>query len=229
MTTEDRRIVAGLAAQERLRTAVLSGDARRIGWKAGLGTAAAMERQGTSAPVSGFLTDQTLEPDGATISIDGWADAALEPEIAVRLGADLAPGASREEALAAIAEAGPAIELVDLDPSLDLEAILAGNVFHRHVLLGELRPLAGADLAAARLELRIDGQEPRLGLDPSEPLGDLADVVRALADQLPATGDVMLAGDVIITGSAVPALPLRGGERITVTLADGPSVSVAIA
>lgn len=229
MNSEDRRIVAGLEAQARLRATVLAGGARHLGWKAGLGAPAALEKHGIGASIVGFLTDATLADDGAAIAIGGWGKAALEPEVAVRLGADLAPGASRDATLAAIADVGPAIELVDLDPTAELEAILAGNVFHRQVLLGQLRPLASGELSAARLEVRVEGQPTLLDVDPSDALGDLADVVRALADQLPAAGERMRAGDVVITGSAVPAIALAGGERVAVTLAGAGSVAVAIA
>ena len=227
MSADDPRITAGLAAQAEAREALLSGGARRLGWKAGFDTAAALEKLGTRAPLVGHLTDHTLVT-GGHVAIDGWAHPTLEPELALRVGADVAPGAGHEEVLAAIDAIGPAIELIDLGSADDVEAILAGDIFHRAVLLGELGPLPAGGLGAARLEVRVDGRPAVRDVDPAELLGDLADLVRALADQLPLAADRMRAGDVIITGSAVPALALTGRERVEVTVAGAASVAVAI-
>jgi 2-keto-4-pentenoate hydratase len=231
MHIEDQRIVNGLAAQASERRRLLDAGTRRLGWKAGFGTAAAMNGLGTQAPLVGFLTEQTLRPDGATCEIGGWDKPILEPEVAVRLGRDLAPGASREEAAAAIDAVAPAIELVDLHgPTDDVEAILAANIFHRHVLLGAFRPVSDdVRLDAVRLDV-LEGDAIRAeGVDATELLGDLADVVRHLADQIPATGDRLQAGDVVITGSAVPAIPVSPGDRITVRAAGLGQVEVRLA
>ena len=87
--TEDPRIVAGMAAQGRLRESRLAAGERRVGWKAGLGTAQAMEKASIAAPLTGFLTNASLasgmtRTDG--LSIDDWRNAKLEPEVAVRIG-----------------------------------------------------------------------------------------------------------------------------------------------
>jgi 2-keto-4-pentenoate hydratase len=219
MNVDDPRVIAGLAAQARERQAALAGGARRLGWKAGLGTTAAMAKVGTDAPLVGFLTDATLVPAGQAVAIDGWGAPTLEPEVAVRLGVDVPAGAGRDDVLAAIDAVGPAIELIDLGPPDDVEAVLGGNIFHRNVLLGPLEPWPGApSLQDVRLDVRIAGQTPITDIDPRTALGDLADVVRALADQLPLAGDSLRAGDVVITGSAIPAVALGGGEDIEVSL-----------
>jgi 2-keto-4-pentenoate hydratase len=224
------KVVAGLERQSAQRRRLLDEGARRLGWKAGFGTSAAMAGLGTQAPLLGFLTDHSLRPDGAACAIGDWAKPVLEPEVAVRLGADLAPGASREEAAAAIDAVATAIELVDLDgPADDVEAILAGNIFHRHVVLGAFAPLsAELRLDAVRLEV-VAGTETRAqDVDPRELLGDLADVVRHLASQAPGAGEQLRAGDVVITGSAIPALPVAPGDRVEVRAAGLAAVSVQL-
>ena len=227
MTEIDPRIAAGLAAQGAARDELLADGARRVGWKAGFGTGAAMAKLSIDAPLVGFLTDRTLVVDGS-VAIDGWLKPTLEPELAIRVGADVAPGATRDDVLAAIDGLGPAIELISLGAADDVEQILAGNIFHRAVLLGEIGPVPDAGVAAARLAVHVDGEPVALDVDPAAVVGDLADVVRALAEQLPLAGDRMRAGDVVITGSAIPALALTGGERVEVVLAGAASVAVAI-
>jgi 2-keto-4-pentenoate hydratase len=226
----DTRILAGLERQAAERRALLDAGARRLGWKAGFGTAAAMAGLGIDAPLSGFMTDRTLVPDGGSMSVAGWGKAVLEPEIAVRLGTDLGPGASREQAAAALDALAPAIELADLSGPLDdVEAILAANIFHRGVVLGTFMPLGdGVGLDGLRVDVAGADGPIAEDVDPTALLGDLADVVRHLADALSGADDGMRAGDVVITGSVVPGIAVSGGERVQVTAAGLGSVSVAL-
>jgi 2-keto-4-pentenoate hydratase len=226
---DDPRISGGLAAQADARRTLLETGARRLGWKAGLGTSAVMERLGTRAPVFGFLTDATVVPNGGDIDVSAWANPTLEAEVALRLGRDLPAGASHEEAVAAVDAVAPALELVDLGALDDLEAVLAGNIFHRAVVLGTFAPTpGGAGLEAVRLEVEPGDGTRTANVDPTALLGHLADVVRALADQLPGAGDAMRAGDVVITGAAVPASALVAGTEPRVALAGGHSVTVRV-
>ncbi len=230
--TQDPRIVAGMAAQGRLRESRLAAGERRVGWKAGLGTAQAMQAASIGAPLTGFLTNASLasgmtRTDG--LSIDSWRNAKLEPEVAVRIGADLPAGADRQTAEAAISGAAPAIEIVDLGDPSDIEQVLAENLFHRAFLFDEFVDVSGADLATTRLSVTQDGSEPQTGIDPATALGDLVEVVRAVADQAALSGDALRAGDVVMTGSVLPPFAISGGERFEVTLQAGGSVALKIA
>jgi 2-keto-4-pentenoate hydratase len=209
----------------------LDGGATRLGWKAGMGTAAAMAKLGTDAPLFGHLTDAGLLPTGATARLDGWGQPTLEPEIALRMGRDLPPGADRAAVVDAIDAAAPAIELVDLAGAgtSTIAEILAGNIFHRHVLLGDFAPVAGeAQLAAIRMDVHRGGGDVQEGIDPALVLGDLATIVGHLADALAAAGQALRAGDVVITGSAIAAIPVRPGDTVEVA-ALGSRVAVGLA
>jgi 2-keto-4-pentenoate hydratase len=230
--TEDPRIVAGMAAQGRLRESRLAAGERRVGWKAGLGTAAMMRSASIGAPLTGFLTNASLASGMVTtdgLSIDAWRNPKLEPEFAVRVGADVPAGADRTAVEVAISAVAPAIEIIDLGDPGDIEQVLAENNFHRAFLFGPFTDVAGADLAAVRLSVVQDGQESHTGIDPATALDDLVEVVRAVADQIPLAGDKLQAGDVIMTGSVVPPIALAGGERFEVTLDDAGSVALQIA
>ena len=230
--TEDPRIVAGMAAQGKLRESRLAAGERRVGWKAGLGTAQAMRAASIDAPLTGFLTNASLASGMTTtdgLSIDDWRNARFEPEVAVRVGADVPAGSDRATVQAAIAAAAPALEIVDIGDASDIEQVLADNVFHRAFLLGPFSEAAAADLGAVRLRLDRDGHDPQSEIDPAAALGDLLDVVRALADQIPLSGDELRAGDVIMTGSAVAAVAISGGERFEVSLPGAGSIALAIA
>jgi 2-keto-4-pentenoate hydratase len=209
---DDPRVARGMERQLQERRRRLDAGERALGWKVAFGAPQAMANLGIEAPLVGFLTDRAEVADGATYSIAGWTKGALEPEIAVHMGSDLAAGADRDAAAAAIAGLGPAIELADLDlPLDDLEPVVAGNIFQRGVVLGPADPgRAGADAAGLRAEIDRDGAPLAQTEAPLEMVGDLLDVVRHVADFLGAFGERLGAGEVIITGSVVPLVWLEG-------------------
>jgi 2-keto-4-pentenoate hydratase len=225
----DERIERGTRAMLERRRAALADGACPVGWKLGFGTPAAFEQLGTERPLVGFLTDRTQLSDGATVAIGDWMKPTLEPEIAVHLARDLGGGASDEDAQAAIGGLSAAIELVDIHPPpSDPESILAGNIFHRHFILG---PVDHARTTAEGVTGRLvrDGEELAQTDDPEAMTGRLAAVVRMAADDLAAGGETLRAGDVIITGSVVPALAVEPGQHVTADLGPLGTVSVALA
>jgi 2-keto-4-pentenoate hydratase len=214
----------GLKAQETGSRKLLDTGAKRLGWKAGFGTAAAIEKLGTDGPLVGFLTDSTLAPSGTTIDVAGWEKPILETEVALRLDANVEAGQDREQTRAAIGAVGAAIELVDLGQAGgDPGAILAANVFHRKVLLGDWVELAqGEPLEDVRIDVLAGGEPHELAADPAAILGGLIDVVASLADVLSYSAEGLRAGDVII-----PFEP-SGGESIEVRVGAS-SVAASIA
>jgi 2-keto-4-pentenoate hydratase len=212
----DERIDRGMRALLELRARRLAAGERPIGWKLGFGAPAALERLGTSAPLVGFLTDRSLVEPGATVSVAGWGMPMLEPELAIHVGDDLGIGAL-----------GPAIELADLDAAVaDPEAILAGNIFHRAVVLG-----AGRHASVAELSPRIErnGDEVAAPADPQELTGELGALLRHLRELLPRYGEELRPGDVVIAGSIVPPLQIVPGDRIYYAVSPADSLELAIA
>ncbi len=171
-----------MLAQLTQRAQRLQDGEASLGWKLGMGVPAAMKKLGTDAPLVGYLLAGARVDDGGTVSLDGWGNAKLEPEIAVHMGADLAPGASREDAEAAIAGLGVAIELVDLDPDADdPEAILAADIFQRHVLLGPL--VEGATAGGVSARVLQNGDEAAATADATEATGDPVDLALPRRDR----------------------------------------------
>lgn len=222
----DPRVERGLLAQLTERRRRIDGGERPLGWKLGMGVPAAMQKLGTTAPLVGYLLESARLEPGATCDVAGWANPRLEPEVAVHMGADLADGASREEAERAIAGLGTAIELVDPDSdAADPEPILAGNIFQRHVLLGPLRAGAGASGLSARVTR--NGEEVATAGDATEATGDLVDLVAHVASTLEPAGERLRAGEVVICGSIVPALAVAPGDEIEVTVEPLGSIRVS--
>ena len=216
-----------LAQLTERRRRIEDGEAS-LGWKLGMGVPAAMAKLGTDAPLVGYLLAPARVEDGGTVPLDGWGTAKLEPEIAVHMGADLAPGASREEAEAAIAGLGVAIELVDLDPGAeDPEAILAADIFQRHVLLGPV--VEGASATGVSARALKNGDEAASTADATEATGDPVDLVRHVATVVGEAGETLRAGEVVICGSVVPALDVAPGDTVEVQLDPLGSLSVTFA
>jgi 2-keto-4-pentenoate hydratase len=213
----DPRVRRGMETQLAERRRRLDAGERPLGWKVGFGTEEAMARFGTDAPLVGYMTDRSLLAPGASVSLERWANPVLEPEVAVRVGADLPGGRGGGEAKLAIGAVAPAFELVDVNPPPeDVEAILAGNIFHRSVVLGptvtmrELDELSGLVTLADGSTLAVE--------DPQAATGELVDIVRHVADLLDEMGETLRAGETIICGSIVPPIQVAPGEEVSYRL-----------
>jgi 2-keto-4-pentenoate hydratase len=205
-----------MEAQLAERARRLSAGEEHLGWKVGFGTPPVMEKLGTSAALVGYLVRSAVVESGATVPLAGWAKPVLEPEIAVHLRDDVA-GTDRDAVRAAVAGLGAAIELADLDPPPeDVEAMLAGDLYQRAVLLGPVREVD--DAAGVRAVVTRNGEPEGETDDPTAATGDPLDVVAHVAATLGAVGERLTAGSVVITGSVIPALDVAPGDEVTVAL-----------
>jgi 2-keto-4-pentenoate hydratase len=190
--------VQGIERMLELRRDQLHAGAKPLGWKVGFGAPGGMKLLGTSAPLVGFLTESTLIAPGAEISIDGWANPMLEPEIALYL-----------DAAGRVVDLGLAIELADLDPPPDdAESILGRNIYHRGVVLGSERAqsISGTTARLYRNDELVASSD-----DVEELTGEHGMLARLVADTV---GDNLRAGDVLIAGSITAPLPVVAGDRI---------------
>jgi len=211
---DDPRIVRGMTTQLKLRRQRLDGGDRPLGWKVGFGAPALLKQFNISGPLVGFLTQNARIGPGGTVSLAGWTKPVAEPEVAVHIGRDLAAGADRNTAAAAIAGISPAIELADLhEPPEDPERILGHDIYQRHVVIAGTSP-ARAGAAADGLTCRIirRGGEFARTTDPQANTGGWVDIVRHVADVLAAFGERLRAGEIIMTGSVVPPLAIEPDE-----------------
>jgi 2-keto-4-pentenoate hydratase len=213
---DDARVRRGMERQLELRRSALRDGARPLGWKLGLGTPAAMEKLGTVAPLVGFLTDRSVLDPGAECAVGGWGKPIAEPEVAIHVAADVPAGADRATAAAAIGALGPALELVDIGDASDVEEILAGDIFHRRVVLGPADAHVGDGLRGV---IRLGTADPRTIDDPFELTGDPPKVVAHVATHLAAFGETLRKGDLIIAGSIVPPLSVAPGDSLRYRLA----------
>lgn len=208
------------------RSEVLATGARPIGWKLGFGAPTWLDRFGLTGPLVGFLTDATRYPSGATVSCEKWSNPVAEPEIAVHIGEVVDPNHA-EEAIAAL---GPAIELADVHSPLEnIEEMLAGNIFHRALMLGEADPTrAGGLVTGLRARVRCDGAEVANTTDLEVLTGGLAAILGHAAALLASAGEAIRPGEVVIMGSVIPPLPVKPGQQVSFELTPISAVSVSV-
>ena len=220
-TQYDSRVLRGMEKLLAVRQKRLDAGEESIGWKVGFGAPASLKNLGLEMPLVGFLTDSVLQRSDSTISVANWTKPAAEPEVAVYLKEDLPTVIDRRAAQAAIGTLGPAIEIADVSfPPQDIEAILAGNIYNRHVILGESDSLrAGCNLDGLVGRVYRDEQEITTVTDLQALTGNFIDIVRHVANLLILMGEMLRAGDVIITGSIVPPLWIDSSEKVRYELA----------
>ncbi|AMN44809.1 fumarylacetoacetate hydrolase family protein [Rhodoplanes sp. Z2-YC6860] len=220
-TLDDPRIAAGMRAQMDLRKHRFNEGARQVGWKVGFGAPAAMQKLKLTAPVVGFILDRAMLPSGGTVSLSSWQKPAAEAEIAAYIGHDLPATANRDDVRRAVVAIGPAIELADVDSSPDdVEGVLAGNIFQRHVILGQRDIMRqGARLQGLKGRLTRSGENVPVPADLQTNTGDILNVVRHVADVAAAVGDGLRAGQFVICGSlTAPMLLERSDTRVDFAL-----------
>jgi 2-keto-4-pentenoate hydratase len=173
------------------------------GYKLGY-TSAAMRRQmNIDQPNYGVLTDDMLVEWG-TLAFDALIHPLVEPEIAIRLGRDLAgAGHTRESVMRADPVFMPAIEVCDTryrEYKFGAVDNIADNSSAAFFALGPPRPVTpGDDPRAMTMELWLDGTPVDQGIGANA-MDDPLLAVAWLADRLHAAGEMLEAGKVVLTG-----------------------------
>jgi 2-keto-4-pentenoate hydratase len=188
-------VETGTEAMLTRRREILAQGAEPIGWKVGFNVPEIQRKLGIDGPLAGFLTTNSL--------IEGeWDEypVVVESEVAVEIGED---GRSIVALL-------PALEIAD-PPELDLEVeqILAGNIFHRAVAFGPRVQTTEAGPG----RILVNGEEQH----SVQPEG-LEQMVAAVAARLEAAGEELRPGNRIITGVLAPPHEASEGDTVRLEL-----------
>ena len=186
---------------------------QRVGWKLGYTSLAMREQMGVDEANFGPLTDAMLVDSASDVG-GRFTQPRVEPEVALRFGRDVEPGASRDDVLAAVASAHAALEIVDsvwTDYRFRIEDNTADGSSAAGVVIGAEIYLDR--IAAVEVILTNNGREVGRG-HGRDASGHPADGVVWLVDQLARRGDGLRAGDIVITGGLTAATVLGAGVTV---------------
>ncbi|MEQ1439043.1 fumarylacetoacetate hydrolase family protein [Fontimonas sp. SYSU GA230001] len=198
---------------------------RIIGKKIGVTSKAVQDMLGVHQPDFGFLLDSMQVNDGSIVSLARvkLIQPRAEGEIAFVLKKDLkGPGVTEDQVLDATDYVCPCFEIVDSrirDWKIRIQDTVADNASCGVFVLGRERVKPHAlDLAAVRMDIRKNGAHIASGLG-SAVQGHPATAVAWLANTLGRFGIPFLAGEIILSGSLAPLLPIVAGDRFDMSLA----------
>ena len=197
---------------------------RPRGWKIGFTNRAIWPRYGVHQPIWGRVWDSTLELlDGteAGLSLAGFVQPRLEPEIVFGFARAPEPGMDEAALVGCIDWVAHGLEIVHTHVGWRFDgpaAPVADFGLHGRLIVGPRRRLAdwtqpATELAALTLTLRrgdelLDSGRGANVLDG--PLSALRRWLLAMAEQTPQAG--VRAGEVVTTGTLTDAWPLQSGE-----------------
>ncbi len=195
-----------------------------VGKKIGVTSKPVQDMLGVHQPDFGFLTSPMHVENGSVVSMKeaGLIQPRAEGEIAFRLKKDLhGPGVTEEDVLDATEYVSACFEIVDSrihDWKIKIQDTVADNASCGVFVIGEEKiDPRSLDLAAVEMNVEKNGEHIATGLG-SAVQGHPATAVAWLANTLGEFGIPFLAGELILSGSLAPLLPITPGDRFTMTL-----------
>ena len=221
------------AIQDVILQRKLARGARVVGLKAGLTSHAKMKQMGVTDPVFGFLVDEYVVSEGATVNVSELIHPKVEPEIAFVLKHALkGPGCHIGAVLAATEFVLPGIEVIDSryrDFKFDLKSVVADNTSAARFVVGgqAIRP-EQVDLRTVGVVLEKNGEPVALGAGAAV-LGHPAAAIAMLANHLGRRGQEIPAGSLILSGGATEAVAVNAGDNVTLRVQGMGSVGLRFA
>ncbi len=197
---------------------------RVVGKKIGVTSKAVQDMLGVHQPDFGFLTDVMQVANDSTVSLSaaGLIQPKAEGEIAFKLKQDLkGPGITAQDVLDATQYVSPCFEIVDSriqDWRIKIQDTVADNASCGVFVVGDAQvDPRSLDLAAAQMQVQCNGTQVAQGVGAAVQ-GHPATAVAWLANTLGAFDIPFLAGELILSGSLAPLLPITAGDRYSMTI-----------
>ncbi|MGQ3058558.1 MAG: 2-oxopent-4-enoate hydratase [Nevskia sp.] len=190
-----------------------------IGKKIGVTSKAVQQMLNVYQPDFGLLLSGMVYAEGQAIPADSMIAPRAEAEVAFILKRDLdGPGVTAADVLRATDFVMPCFEIVDSrikDWKIKIQDTVADNascgVF---VLGGTPRSLRGLDLSVAGMVVEKNGEIVSTAAGAAVQ-GSPVNAVAWLANTLGALGIPLKAGEVILSGSQSPLMPVKAGDFFT--------------
>lgn len=203
-----------------------------VGMKMGLTSRAKMEQMGVHEPIYGRLTSSMILNDGAVIRMSECLHPRIEPEVAFVMGKDLAGPVTPVQALEAVSGVCAALEIIDSryrDFKFTLPDVIADNTSAIRFVLGSMLVQARkVNLGNLGIVMSVNGKIVETGSSAAvldHPARSLAE----LANMLARRGERLLAGQIVLSGGATAAIPLKAGDHVRVEIEEIGSAEVRIA
>ena len=228
---EPPSIADAYSVQEALRTLWEPLHGPVAGLKIAVTTKVMQELMGIDHPCGGMIYARNVHTSPHTLRMSRYMHVVAEFELAVRVGRSMAKKATpwtREEVRAEITEVMPAFELIEDRNAVYKETrpttLIADNAWNAGIVLGKPVVVPGSkELNGITGRLRMPGGVREGRTD--DPMGALAWCVNLAADR----GRPLQAGQVVITGSVIPTLPIARGETFVFELEGLGSVEMTAA
>jgi 2-keto-4-pentenoate hydratase len=205
------------AAQEALRELWTPIHGPVGGLKIATTTKVMQALMGIDHPCGGVIYSKRIHASPATIRLADHMHVVMECELAVRVDRTFEPRATpytREDVRAAVAEVMPAFELIE-DRNADYKSskaysLICDNAWNAGIVLGAPVKIA-ADVELNGLQGRLQTGSGEHSGKTDDPMGALAWIANLAASR----GRPLAAGQVVITGSLIPTLPIAAGETFS--------------
>ena len=198
--------------------ACLAEGRKVIGKKIGITSPAIMQMFNVGEPDYGHLLDDMLVTEGEGLAITRLLQPRIEGEIAFILERDLkGPGITPADVIRATAGVAAALEIIDSRIRgwrIKIQDTVADNASSAAFVLGsKLTPLTGIDLRYVGFVMTKNGQLAATAAGAAV-LGSPLQSVAWLANKMGEYGISLRAGETILSGSAVAAVPVEAGDSI---------------
>ncbi|WP_018440915.1 2-keto-4-pentenoate hydratase [Trinickia symbiotica] len=209
---------AAYAVAEANTLARIANGRRIVGKKIGLTSIAVQQQLGVDQPDFGVLFDDMEYLDGDEVPMSRLLQPKIEAEVAFVVGRDIDDDApSYGRVLSSLAYALPALEIVDsaiANWRITLEDTVADNASCGLYVLGH-QPIAVGQLSLGDLGMSMTRQGKTVSTGSGAAcLGHPLRAVYWLAHAMARQGQMLRAGDVILSGALGPMVPVAQGDAI---------------
>lgn len=189
-----------------------------VGKKIGVTSKVVMDMLGVDQPDFGQLLSGMVVQEGEPIRVDSMIAPKAEAEVAFVLKSDLVgPGVTAADVLRATAFVMPCFEIVDSrirDWKIRIQDTVADNASCGVLVLGGMRrDPRELDLALAGMVLEKNGEIVSTATGAAVQ-GSPVNAVAWLANTLGRLGMALKAGEVILSGSQSPLVPVKAGDSL---------------
>lgn len=193
-----------------------------IGKKIGVTSKPVQQALGVFQPDFGQLTDQMVYQNSAIIDLNKLIQPKAEAELAFVLKEDLkGPGITAVDVIRATDYVTPCFEVVDsriTDWKIGIKDTIADNASCGVFALGDVKgDPRKVDLTLAGMVVEMNGELHSTATGAAVQ-GAPANAVAWLANTLGELGMPFLAGEIILSGSQGPLIPVVSGDRLKCTI-----------